>query len=306
MNSNPWDREVEILNDEITTLKGITRRLTRSDKAPLIAKKATIVQSRINLSGALERIVAWAKRGYTLGPKDQTLVHWSSVYAGRVQKFNEERTRLWSRMLWVRLIQARVGGRGLSGSRSSSVMETDELVGLAVRYAGLSETEKQLEQALIGLRERQSDLLVRHSRLGIADANRDASGSLQARLGINFDDAMRSAPSRALSDFVDQLSAPVHHDHDDDEWMSKVRSEFSANTQTVLEQCRWMVLSMLGSKRSGESEVNGRSTKHLNEAIKRLESLEQVSVRAENHVQRAPLKAAKPKLVQNRRIQAKK
>jgi len=312
MTSNPWDGEIESLGDEIAALKNITRRMTRPDKTPLVSMKAAVLQSGINVSAAVDRLIAWAKRGYQLGPKEHTLVHWASVYAQRLHRLNEDRNRFWTRMLWVRLIQARIGDRNAAAgrkgavSRSGFAMDTDELVGLAVRYTTLAETEQQLDDALVALRERQSDLLSRYHRLGIADANRNASGSLQARLGIDFDDAMQSAPARALSGFVDQLSVPVHHDHGDDEWLAKVKTEFSANTQSVLEQCRGMVLSMFSGPVAADADKGNRSLKHLKDAIKKLEDLEQRGVEAERQAHRTPPPVAKPKVVQNRRIQARK
>jgi|GEM_PF-3598088 len=322
MAGNPWDREIEGLSDEIATLKNIARKFTRPDKAPLIAKKASILQSRINVTAAVERMISWSKRGYQLGPKEQTLVHWAAIYATNLRKFNEERARLWSRMLWVRLIQARIGNRngswslsgvvgrgggiGSRGRGGGTAMGTDELVSLAVRYTNLSETEVQLRQALESLKARQHDLLARYSRLGIADANRNASGSLQARLGVDYEDAMRSAPARALSEFVDQLSAPVHHDASEDAWMSKVNREFGTSTQSVLDQCRNMVLTMFCPPERAEADKGQRSIKSLKEAIKKLETLEQEGVEVERKAQRHPPPVARPKMVQNKRIQAKK
>jgi len=269
-----WDAEVETLKGEIERIEKTVMFGEAGVRRTLTTRRFSMVQAQLNFTSAVERIVQIARRPLYLLPREKSVVFWSAHYATRLHDWYSARSKLLTRMMWVKLIQTRLAG---DATDSSLVMETDQLVDLAVRHAELAKTEKHLEEALRIVSGRQRELTTRYNQLGIAIANRAASASLQGRLGVDVSDAFQSPSARALIAFFRGVGQPPVP-RAEDEWLSRVRSEFDQETESLMSICRRLVLSRLGFDKGSRSGAGSeRLGRRFAAAMRRLEKSERLA-----------------------------
>ena len=223
-----WDRELDILASDLASLTAGT--VGSSSRESLQSQKVRIVQVQVNISRKIERIRRVLTRDLLLLPREQALLHWAGVFCDIVRGWLPKASELNARKLWLHLIKIRMG------STDSDKLLPDDLVELATRQAELKKTETLLTESIIDLDAKRKELHTRYGHLDITQANAEASGSLQARLGSDYKDACASPLFRALSDFFFSLAKPSGQDE-----ANRRLDQMERRTSSLMNMARHMI-----------------------------------------------------------------
>ncbi len=255
------------------------------------------IQQHLTLERNFERLKKLTSRDMLLLPRERTMVHWGAVFLARAETYVTVRSRLMARSLWVKLIKTRLLG---PGGQVTGSLEDDDLVALSVRQTNLAKTEAYLAEALTKLRQRRRDLVALYEQRGVAEANRTAALTLQARLGATAGDALASPPVRALGEYVKTAAAPITAQ------AAKQRLDSAVNrgaerTSGLLAACRNLVIARLKDPGVG---VSARSQGRFKAVMQQLDDLEDETREAYGQILGTAPAAARLK-VQNSGAQAK-
>lgn len=241
MSLQDWDKELSVVAREIEHVTSLHGKARLSGNKSLLTRKVAIIQSQINLDRTLERIKKLTQREFMLLPRERALVHWGAMYLEAVAKQTALQTKHATKTLWLRLVRSRLVGP--IGSTSTD-LEQDDLVSIAVRQTNLAKTESFLAETLVSLRQKRKVLTRRYQSLGVVDANRTASGTLGVRLGSSPLDAMQSPTFRSIEAYFRLVTAPVNQasaaKHFED-----VTKRASGKTDGLMGLCRSLVVARL-------------------------------------------------------------
>lgn len=262
---NDWDEELQLVAQEVASLREQHQRKRAAGMKPLVAKKVALVQAQLDLDSLFARIKRLATReNYTLLPREKTMLHFGKRLAERAEKLEQHAAKHRAKALWLDLIKSRLDG------------DADELVALAVRQANLVKTEKYLEDTLNKIRVRKKDLTKRYDQLGVAETNRVAGASLGARLGATPEKAMMSPHVRAIAELLRMTTAAVARP-EAEERLRAADTRFGVKATGLLGICRSMVLSRL---RDGGVRPSARAAGKFELALQQLDDLEAETRRA--------------------------
>lgn len=235
--TDAWDRELEVVANEISTLKTSNKLHPKIDKSSLASVKIKLLQAQIQLERSLDRIGKASSRDFLLLPRDRTMLHWGKVYREQLSKLIATQAKSANQSLWLKLIKSRLG---TPTDKPMNAVDAEDLVALAIRQKNLLKTEKSLSSQLIALGSKKKSLFARYEQFEIAQANRHASGSLAARLGTNLQDALASPEMRALELYVQQLSAALRATPDAE--LQSRQQDFADHTARMLDEAKNIVV----------------------------------------------------------------
>jgi hypothetical protein len=202
--ANEWDRDIAILNKEVSDLLRSHRPTHDHGARGLILRKVKLIQGEIDCDRNVERLVAHSARDYLLLPRERAFLHWTRIFLEQVGKLRALRSEVASRGLWLGLLQTR-----LLGTKVTAGLGASELMEMSIRRANLLKTEKYLAELLVKLKARRLELVRRYETLPIADANQLASQSLSYRLGKDLEDALQSPILSILGQYLITRTYPV-------------------------------------------------------------------------------------------------
>ncbi len=269
MAAHDWDHEVEQLGAEIELLRRSAAGGRGDSLAQLGEKRLSIAEKQASLSSALERTVQLAQRQEFLTLQEKSLVWWATQYAGKLHAWYSARSKLLTRMLWIKLIRTRLSG---VDDADDFGFETEQLIDLATRHTELEKTEKHLRDAWKDVKGRQSALMLRYNMTGVAWSNKVASLSLQGRLGVDVPDALQSPAVLALVELLTERvdASPVA----DDEWLARVRGEFSEEAGSLINACKNLVLAKFGIRKAERPEKLEQRLRSAARKLERVSALE--------------------------------
>ena len=287
-----WDEELIAIAREVHTLATEQAKQKSIHKNGLITRKMATIQSQLKIEKMISRIKAFCEREFLLLPKEKALLHWSKIFLENVEKYYELKQKNLTKSLWIRLIRTRIVG---PDHTPFSNFDNDDLIALSIRHSNLAKTEKYLGEAIVKKRGQKKDAIKRYQQLTIAQENRYSATTMQGRLGINLEHALRNPVINSIGKAVLQSSASIHSD-DRYKHANDLESKYSQRSASVLAICRKYAINTQSDPNWAPSDkVIGRVEK----VMKNLNKLEQSTEATYKEIISANFPTSHPKIVHN-------
>lgn len=297
--ADEWERDLEVVANEIKTLKIRLKNSTNNSKKSLQTHKIQLLQGQMGLERTLTRIGKLTGRDYLLLPRDRTMLHWGRVYKEQLLKLASLQTKVANQRMWLKLIKTRLGAPNCA---ATAPVEAEDLLTLAIRQKDLLATEKALSKELVALNAKKKSLYQRYEHFEITQANRLASGSLAARLGANVDDALASPEMRALEIFIQKLTSALRDT--DTSAISVQKSKFADRAARLLAEVKEIVIQTTQeSNIDADTQINitaGEKFDEFEAALRELGNLEAETRAAYDKLLAASPASAHPQVVGKR------
>ena len=298
--ANAWDSEVQTLEEHLAAM---IRELGESADPKIMhevfEKKTGIDQMLAVMAIDHDRIMLLSRSSSRLSKGHTALIYWSKQVSLKVKQFSDEYVALQSRKMWLRLLQSRFSDKSKS---KSGALEAEHLVDLAVRRQQLAHVEAGLKREQQEIEAEREQLQRNYIARSTADENWVASGSMQARLGVNLHHAKDNPSSKAMSDFMKRLSVPLRHPSER-RWLKEVNNELDGKSSRLLDDCRALAVGFVHD--AGES-VNKKLVTQFKIGIDQITDLNKRLTVKVDALMQPPQEQARPKMVQNSKKQAKR
>jgi len=197
-----FDQELEAIERRLNALSA--SYISGNDtNAKLLALQQRLLQIEAALPKWMQTFTLTRKQIQGLKKENLAVIQWTSKLSKLARTHYELFSRHSDQAFWLNLMIERIS----QSNQSANDEEFDELVNLVLKISEISEIEESFNQELRNLDKIQQRLAKEYAQLGIADANWDASGTMQARLCDKNETAFENAPSRGLSQLFKSIRA---------------------------------------------------------------------------------------------------
>jgi len=168
-------------------------------------------------------------------------------------------------------------------------------VDLVQRRQKLAQIELQLQHEIDQTRSYRNQLRMQYEAIGTADENWVASGSMQARLGIDLQDAAEHPTTRALRDLMKLASIPVQYPHEKST-LSRINHELMTKSDNLVAECAQLAANFV---KKGQTAIDSDRLNQFKCMISEVTDLNRALDHHMQHLLAAPTVQSKPKVVQN-------
>jgi hypothetical protein len=225
-----------------------------------------------------------------LPPRLSALFHWIGVLAQKFALYYESQSRLLAKMMWLKLVQGRLGGE----AAGSSAVSDQEVVEMAIRKANVQRTRDFLQSHLQKLQREKADLHRRYQALDTQKSNYRAAMSMRASFGQSWREAVSSPLMRSVDRLFSRLTL----------WFrtgpsARVRAEAmqelaDQRTSKLISEFKDIALNPAQSRLASQQVLS-----KLKQSRRELNELENLLQRTEAELQSSPLPQPRIHVIKN-------
>lgn len=255
-----WDSELASMSSKLQHLLATERDGRKAQRRGLVFNRVGIVQAQAKLDHVLDGLKNLTQRDLLLLPREKAVLHWGRIYTERAASHWQLLGRVLTKNLWLKLVTL----------RSGELLDGDQLVGLSVRKANLSKTERYLRSAIDTVKQQQRELAKAYHQLGVEMSNREAACCMTGRLGLDAKDVAASPALRALTSYFMHLTAGVRGDAATQRFLT-LHQTYENKALTLMNQCR---TSILNNGDDPAQALNSKTSDKFEAAMRQLDELE--------------------------------
>lgn len=294
-----WDSELQSLERDVVQLRRQADRMGDPKEFDAVTSLRSDIDEAL---GALavnhDRVLQIARRNHVVGRAHSTILYWAKQHMTRLKILADEFIGLQNRKMWLHLLQARFSG--VVGV-DQSTLEAKHLVDLVVRRQHLSRIEQALREDLDAVGAHRQKLRDEYEKIGTADENWHAAGSMHGRLGVNIQDAAEHPSTKEITTYMKTLAIPLRHP-DEDAWLAQINGTLERKSSNILDQCKSLAA---GFVQSGSEAINRNALNQFKNAINQLNILNDQVHETLEKLMDERIAPARPKLVQKTPKQVK-
>ena len=290
MSIQAWDVEIQSIAADLEKAYQDQCKANQNDRKAMLALKMGIFQLQSLVGQILNRATEVEKRKGVMHPREASLLHWSFHFMQQQAALNVKQTESRSKLMWLRLLAARIPG---VVAKPNLEISDEHLIEMSIRHKNLAQSQRFLSEQHNQLLRRKQQLLDAYQGLSARVANREAAGCLTGRFGHNSEKAPENHSLRSFGRLLRKVGNCVHQSQQSQREARELEQSIQRETARIMTECHALSVSDTEYPRSPE----GRLRKY-EKNLKHIEDLQLQVHSAASHLHSSP-PAAKPFLLKN-------
>jgi hypothetical protein len=200
-----WQSELRSTALEIESL--MAQQIGSADgvRRKLLDQQIKMFTADLHLEAAVQKLRSSTSRKPYMTPRRAATVHWIGVATEKLNAYFEHQCQYLSKLMWLKLIRARIDG----SSQSKLSIESLDILDMTTKRGNLRKTEKYLKDQLKNLLKEKERLHSEYRQAELLRANHTASLTLDAPLGYSWEQAKNNPASISMGRLLNKIKSTV-------------------------------------------------------------------------------------------------